>query len=263
MIVFPTQKLAELNIDFEVNFNPDVSVNSPNQSPATTAAVTTSAYNRSQISTPQDALAGVAVDGVEILNANSANFVDPFYPPAGYSPEGADQCISHPAPTSGEYHYHMASGCMLNPPAGNISGCGPDTGCSPNVANYSLQMFSSYKNLTVIGIAKDGHVIYGPYNSTGQQVTSGFDVCNGMFYDSIGNYAYFATTTYPYITGCFGPANYPNAKPNCTSNPAQSYTKSIYAASMSTSTGTTLNVSSSIISFITFFIIFTYMIIIN
>ncbi|CAF3754318.1 unnamed protein product [Adineta steineri] len=287
MIVFPTQKLAELNIDFEVNFNPDVSVNSPNQSPTTTAAVSallcnvtnqgsvpaTSAYNRSQISTPQDALAGVAVDGVEILNANSANLVDPFYPAGGYPSEGADQCISHPAPTSGEYHYHVASGCMVNPPAGNLTGCGPDIGCLNNVANYSLKMFSSYKNLTVIGIAKDGHVIYGPYDSSGKQVTSGFDVCNGMFYDSIGNYAYFATTTYPYITGCFGPANYPNAKPNCTTNPAQSYTKSIYAASMSTSVATILNVSSSIattsnvsssiINLITFFMIFTYMIIIN
>ncbi len=65
--------------------------------------------------------------------------------------------------------------------------------------------------MTVIGISKDGYVIYTPYLSSGTQVKSGFDICNGMFYDSIGNYAYFATTTttYPYITGCFGLANHP------------------------------------------------------
>ena len=77
---------------------------------------------------------------------------------------------------------------------------------------------TTFKNMTVIGIAKDGHVIYGPYLSSGIQVTSGFDICNGMFYDSIGNYGYFATETYPYITGCFGPGNYPTFTPNCTTN---------------------------------------------
>ncbi|CAF0969399.1 unnamed protein product [Adineta steineri] len=257
MLVPLTAQIAEINVDFEVNFNPDVSVNSPNQSPTTTAAVSTllcnitnqasvpatSAFTMGQYSMPQNALAGIAVDGVEILNANSMNAVDPFYPTGGYPAEGADQCISHPA-GSGEFHYHIASGCMVNPPAGNLTGCSPEIGCLNNVANYSLKTFSSYKTLTVIGIAKDGHVIYGPYDSSGQQVTSGFDVCNGMFYDSIGNYAYFATTTYPYITGCFGPGNYPNAKPNCTANPVQSYTKSSYAALMTTSTGTTSPIQS-------------------
>ncbi|CAF1228176.1 unnamed protein product [Adineta steineri] len=144
-------------------------------------------------------------------------------------------------------------------------------GLTSGVAN------NSYQNCLQIAARFATTVTNGPVAdirmTNGKQVTSGFDVCNGMFYDSIGNYAYFATTTYPYITGCFGPANYPNAKPNCTTNPAQSYTKSIYAASMSTSVATILNVSSSIattsnvsssiINLITFFMIFTYMIIIN
>ena len=88
--------------------------------------------------------------------------------------------------------------------------------------------------MTVIGIAKDGHVIYGPYLSSGVQVTSGFDICNGVFFDSIGNYGYFATTTYPYITGCFGPGNYPSFKPNCTTNPAAAYTPTLPSTSSST-----------------------------
>lgn len=264
MMVPNNTLIAERNIDFEVNFNPDVSVNSPNQSPQSAAELNAivcnitsesvvpaaSAFQKMPPSMPIDVLAGVAVDGVNILNVNSMNQVDPFYPAGGFPPEGADQCLSHPTPMGGEYHYHISSGCMVNPPQGFIDGCSPMINCTNNVASYSLQTFSQYKNLTVIGIAKDGHVIYGPYTSAGTQVTSGFDICNGMFYDSIGNYAYFATTTYPYITGCFGPGNYPSFKPNCTTNSAASYTKSSYAAAFSTSNDATSNIPSSIISFL-------------
>ena len=237
--------ISERNIDFEVNFNPDVSVNAPNHAPSTLSALNSIVCNlSSQFNVPTTSaysstgmfaavMAGVAVDGVIILNVNSMNQVDPFYPSGNFTREGADQCLSHPT-GQGEYHYHIASGCMVNPPSGNLVGCSPMIGCANNVANYSMQTFSSYKNLTVIGIAKDGHVIYGPYLSSGERVTSGFDICNGMFYDSIGNYAYFATSTYPYITGCLGPGNYPAFTPNCTTNGPNSYTKSSYAASFST-----------------------------
>lgn len=70
------------------------------------------------------------------------------------------------------------------------------------------------------------------------QVTSGFDICNGMFHDSIGNYGYFVTRTYPYITGCFGPGNYPSFIPTCTTNGPSSYTKSVYALNQTTSSTT-------------------------
>ncbi len=180
--------VAEFIIDFEVNFNPDVSVNSPNQSPLSAAALSNLICNITSESTVPTAsafvqfpgsgqlgvLAGVAVDGVSILNVNSLNQVDPFYPAGGFAPEGCDQCLSHPA-GNGQYHYHIASGCMVNPPQGNLTGCTPNIGCANNIASYSLQTFSSFKTLTVIGIAKDGHVIYGPY------LSSGFDICNGMF----------------------------------------------------------------------------------
>jgi hypothetical protein len=74
------------------------------------------------------------------------------------------------------------------------------------------------------------------------------------FYDSIGNYAYFATTKYPYVAGCMGPENYPSFQPKCTTNPAASYTKSSYAAAFSTAS----NVSTSVAHFISFFIILLY-----
>ena len=260
--------VSERNVDFEVNFNPVVSINSPNHAPTTAATLTSlicnissqttvpagSAYVQSSGSTQLNALAGIAIDGVNILNVNSLNQVDPFYPPTGFQPEGADQCLSHPA-GNGEFHYHIASGCMVNPPPGNVTNCSPNIGCLNNVASYSIQTFSSLRTLTVIGIAKDGHVIYGPYLSTGAQVTSGFDICNGMFHDSIGNYGYFATRTYPYITGCFGPGNYPSFKPNCTTNPAAAYTRSSFSTSSSKSNYVSSNISASVIHLFAFFTI--------
>ncbi|UJR25031.1 hypothetical protein I4U23_006391 [Adineta vaga] len=175
-------------------------------------------------------MAGISIDNVVILNVNSGDSADPFYPPTGYEQEGIDSCLSHPQ-ASGVYHYHVASGCAVSPPVGNITSCGIDNSCITNVAGYMISTWpSSAKKLTVIGIAKDGHVIYGPYLNTGELISSGVDICNGMFYDSIGNYAYFATTKYPYITGCFGPGNYPSFGPTCTTNGQSSYTMSKYAA---------------------------------
>ena len=56
----------------------------------------------------------------------------------------------------------------------------------------------------IIGIAKDGHVIVGPYNQDGELWGCGdHDVCNGAFVGD--NYVYVSTTTFPYILGCFGP----------------------------------------------------------
>lgn len=52
-----------------------------------------------------------------------------------------------------------------------------------------------------------------------------------MFFDSIGNYGYFVTRTFPYVTGCFGPGNYPSFLPNCTTNAPSGYTKSKYTTS--------------------------------
>jgi hypothetical protein len=243
----PTILISELNIDFEMDFNPGVNVNAPIHAPTDQGALSSIVCNiRNQMTAPStsnfvnygstfNTLAGVSVDGVAILNVNSANQVDPFYPPVGWTAERVDACLSH-SQITGIYHYHMASGCALSPPVGNVSQCDQVPACAANITSYSLTTFPSWaQNMTVIGIAKDGHVIYGPYIA-GVRTTSGFDICNGMFFDSIGNYGYFATTTYPYITGCFGPGNYPNTTPNCTTNPPTSYTMSKYALSFLNST---------------------------
>ena len=62
-----------------------------------------------------------------------------------------------------------------------------------------------------MGIAKDGHLILGPYNEDGELWScSEYDACNGTFL-SDGSYAYVSTTTFPYTVGCFGPAASSNA----------------------------------------------------
>ncbi|CAF1075328.1 unnamed protein product [Rotaria sordida] len=175
-----------------------------------------------------DTVAGVSVDSVAILNVNSANNVDPFYPTAGNTAETVDACLGHPN-IQNIYHYHMASGCALSPPSGTIASCASTSSCSSSIAAYAISLYNSYRTLTLIGIAKDGHVIYGPYDSTGTEVTSGYDICNGMFYNSAGEYAYFTTRKFPYITGCFGPGNYPSFSVNCSTNAPSSYSMSSYA----------------------------------
>ncbi len=235
--------MTEQNIDFEVNFNPSVSVNSPNHVATTQSALSTIVCDiMNQATVPSGSnfvaygasstistVAGVSIDGVAIMNVNSANDIDPFYPPAGDTAESVDACLAH-AQATGIYHYHIASGCAVSPPTGNISTCSQTTACANNIASYFLTLFpTSAQTLTVIGIAKDGHIIYGPYLSTGKIITSGVDMCNGMFYNVGGDYAYFATNKYPYITGCYGPGNYPSFGPNCTTNGFSSYSMSPYA----------------------------------
>jgi hypothetical protein len=239
----PMGPFAELDVDFEVNFNPAVSVNSLNQDFTSVSSLSqymcTLTYPQTVPSasgfvnygsTGIDTATGVSVDGVMMFSPDSANNVDPFYPPPGAQQEQVDTCLAH-CQVAGIYHYHISSGCMVNPPTGSISACQGTPACISNISNYAISGFSNYQTMTVIGVAKDGHVVYGPYLSSNNRVTSGFDVCNGMFYDSIGNYAYFATSTYPYLVGCFGPGNYPSFGPNCTTNGASSYSMSSYATS--------------------------------
>ncbi|CAF1279339.1 unnamed protein product [Adineta ricciae] len=138
--------------------------------------------------------------------------------------------------------------CQVNPPTGNISACAAVYACSSNITSYSVSSFSSYQTKTIIGLAKDGHLIYGPYLSLSTRVTSGFDACNGMFHDSKGNYAYFATSTYPYLVGCFGPANYPSFGPNCTTNGPTNYTMSSYAQALMNSTVTNSTTTTALLN---------------
>lgn len=70
----------------------------------------------------------------------------------------------------------------------------------------------------VFGIARDGHVIYGPYNKAGELWACGdLDICNGFFLDD-GSYGYAATTTFPYAVGCWGPGPKLTYAASCSTN---------------------------------------------
>ena len=59
--------------------------------------------------------------------------------------------------------------------------------------------------MEIVAVAKDGHVIYGPWDANGNQWTcDSHDVCGGSFF-SDGSYGYMTVTTFPYSVGCFGP----------------------------------------------------------
>lgn len=56
-----------------------------------------------------------------------------------------------------------------------------------------------------IGIAKDGHILWGPYKDDGTLWSDcDVDFCNGATIN--GAYGYASTSFFPYTVGCFGPA---------------------------------------------------------
>ena len=172
---------------------------------------------------------GIALDGIPYFNQMSADNVDPFYPawvpPAtGRLPpvEAVDMCLGHAT----LYHYHMISPCVIAPGSQGDEP-GPCRARGRNPCDPVEQAMSEYPaELVVIGIAKDGHVMYGPYLSNGEEaVEAGLDVCNGAvgLAECDDSYAYFGTRTFPYLSGCFGAGGRPDFVPQCTTNGPSSY----------------------------------------
>ena len=89
-------------------------------------------------------------------------------------------------------------------------------------------------NANIVGVAKDGHMIWGPYDENGELWDcDDHDICNGAFID--GNYVYLSTTTFPYVLGCFGPGPTQTNQADCTSGGCGSSGSSTDAATMMTS----------------------------
>ena len=86
-----------------------------------------------------------------------------------------------------------------------------------NLSNFILEQgyFSKANNGGILGIAKDGHLLVGPYNDDGELWScQEHDICNGTT-DANGNYVYVATGTFPYHLGCWGPAAMQEYKADC------------------------------------------------
>ena len=85
-----------------------------------------------------------------------------------------------------------------------------DSTCADDVLDFmrvSGDFTYTYTGLQIIGIALDGHAIYGPYNSDHELWTcEDHDVCNGHWFSEMDDtYAYITTSTHPYMIGCWGP----------------------------------------------------------
>lgn len=82
--------------------------------------------------------------------------------------------------------------------------CAANSICSSTPLIYGEDAYANHETLYPIGLAKDGHIIYGPYTSAGTLVADcDVDVCNGAWINGV--YGYYATPFHPYFVGCFGP----------------------------------------------------------
>jgi hypothetical protein len=168
-----------------------------------------------------DKITVVFLDGSIAYSANSYFSEDALYPLAD-TPKVIvyDECLGTNT-EDGVYHYHSYSPCILPPGISkNVVGlCDDNASCKKNKMSYAMSFIDKrYKTQMVIGVAKDGRMVYGPFKTDGSLWNScDVDMCNGAIID--GKYAYVATVFYPYLVGCWGPSNSGEFVPSCTANP--------------------------------------------
>jgi len=130
-----------------------------------------------------------------------------------------DSCVGH-SDRKHQYHYHIPPFCMLkamgipapDSPDWWINDAGTEvrayadmaaqfpSSASVAVSQLSGASFSS----PLIGFARDGFPIFGPYDEEGMLMTStggSLDECNGKT-DSKGNYGYYLTVDPPFAPPC-------------------------------------------------------------
>lgn len=250
-----TSQIKEQNIDFELFWNPapgadangtpidkvsfDVNSNSayseilckPDGTKNTNAPLLSAKTGSNSL----DGAIGITLDGVLLMPAleqlvvnssNSGSYVDTWFPDSkSYtnwsdyytSLRAVDTCLGSISST-GEYHFRSASQCIggsAYTSAINLEGlpCNDCYDSTKKVSTVDERIAEIAK--PVIGLAKDGRVIYGPKvtDSTGTTKTLSacdIDVCNGRIETSGSDkiYTYRATTFHPYLPACFGPGKF-------------------------------------------------------
>ena len=164
---------------------------------------------------------GIAVSGANIFNALANGNLD------AVENEWVtlDQCLTHPTPFK-EYHYHMWSPCAHKGNGWASTKVAPDMckdlqDCRQDPIGFAIEHgwtdATSYGYGDIVGVSRDGHMIYGPYNADGDfWGCDQHDVCNGAFVE--GNYVYVSTKQFPYILGCFGPGPQQSYEVSCTTS---------------------------------------------
>ena len=133
-----------------------------------------------------------------------------------------DGCLTHAAPTTMAMHSHSITPCAA--PSGGSTTTKPglciDIDCFPGDFSFESGSWDvddgTYGG--VYGLAKDGHVIYGPFNADGELWgCDDVDACNGFWLDD-GSYGYASTSTFPYLVGCWGPGPALTYSVTCSTN---------------------------------------------
>jgi len=157
---------------------------------------------------------GFALNGVAFQFANQIQ-EDPVFPITEANEQPLDMCLGHNQQNSpsGMYHYHDVSPCLNSAFLDDktMESCKDNVACASDPVAWSLSGFTGTTK-TVIGIAKDGHVLYGPFDENGDVwETDEVDACNGAWSSDQdkSDYFYVATRWHPYLVGCLGPSNFP------------------------------------------------------
>ena len=215
------------NFDFEVNFNTVATYDAWENDFTTQYQLNNGVcpiqtdfdINRLQIveygSEESAHAAGFAVNGVAFQFANQLR-EDPVYPQTEDNEQPLDTCLGHNqlSSDSGMYHYHHLSPC-INATFGSVDSaglheCDETPACTADKTGYALSGYASMTTRAIVGLAKDGHVMYGPYNDTGALWEPAVvDACGGSWSSDKTEYFYVGQRWHPYLVGCQGPANYP------------------------------------------------------
>ena len=96
--------------------------------------------------------------------------------------------------------------------------CEEQEDCDSDIKKYMVQDVPNLtKTYLPIGIAKDGHMIMGPYKKDGTLwQPCDIDACNGVTINQ--NYVYVSTLFHPYTVGCWGPSSTPSFPASCSTN---------------------------------------------
>lgn len=224
----PDIEVVEQNIDFEVKFNWDVATHQQ-ENISTVEEFDSMICDDKRLNHAKvpalagfvhhgtDSLSGfggVLFSGVPVSSVVGKDGVDPFNAPAtwdDYSYSPVDQCGAYPN-EDGNYESHFAPACYADETLESnvelISG--------EDTVPYVEAAYSRFGSQEPIGVAMDGHIIWGPLDSTGMAWNDcELDVCNGVFVD--GWYGYASSYYFPYTVGCYGPGNYNTLSPTCSS----------------------------------------------